>query len=137
MAFRFLPLLVLCVAQDPNDAFEDIPPAFNLLQTKTHLHKGSNQRELPDYLFPAPNPAVNVTAGICLSNMTRKEAEQPIYEVAAQRGEDGFCTYGFAGLWASGCAVTRRLGTAIPYSTQSLWFDLTIIFQLTDSICIL
>eukprot|EP00438_Fugacium_kawagutii_P019563 Skav218429 [mRNA] locus=scaffold420:236554:238607:- [translate_table: standard] len=120
MAFRFLSLLVLCVAWDPDDVFEEIPPAFNLLQTTTHLHRGSNRnrRELPSSLFPPRNPPVNVTAGICLSNGTKKQAEQPIYELAAQLGQDGFCTYGFAGMWASGCAIMRRLGTAIPYATQ-------------------
>lgn len=104
-------------------------PACHLLQTKIHLQSNKITKEKEtqrtnepnfsvDFPFFEPNVTPNVTLGICLPNVTSQEAAQPIADVVAHYGGDGYCTFGFAGYWASGCAITRREQSALYYATQ-------------------
>ena len=121
--------LLLFLAQGHDDVLDETPPACHLLQTKIHLQstKITKEKETQrandpnfsvEFPFFEPNVTPNVTLGICLPNVTSQEASQPIADVVAHYGGDGYCTFGFAGYWASGCAITRRQQSALYYATQ-------------------
>ena len=111
MAFRFL----LACGLAHKALGDDEAPACHLLQTGIHLQRKTDQRTVPFY---DPNVRANITRGICVSNLSTEELAEPLFDVSARYQEDGFCVYGYAGLWASGCAVTRKQQSAIPYATQ-------------------
>ena len=97
-------------------------PKSHLQSNKITKEKETQRTNEPnfsvDFPFFEPNVTPNVTLGICLPNVTSQEAAQPIADVVAHYGGDGYCTFGFAGYWASGCAITRREQSALYYATQ-------------------
>jgi len=106
MAWFLLLLLGVSLADEAQQS-------CHLLQTNSQWRKKGQRGQRADLgaVEQATNlsePVADKSKGICVPKLSEEEIKAPIEEVVASYGEDGWCTYGFLGGWASECALGRR-----------------------------
>jgi len=100
MVLRILLLIVASVAED-----DEAYLSCHLLQTGLRLSHARTETRTESRKWN-----VSVANGVCQSaSSIKQEMYKPVINVSERLGEDGWCTFGGIGTWASNCAIARHM----------------------------